>query len=102
MHTILLFVFALLPVAALAQTFKCIDAQKRVTYSNASCEKQGLTDAGPVADRIVTLPTVEVRKPATRPEAAKAPTPRSLDDAEVGRGSTQIKPIVPFMEKLAK
>jgi hypothetical protein len=101
-RTIFLLLAAFPAVVSAQTTFKCLDAQKRVTYSNTSCEKQGLIDAGPVADRIVTLPTVEVRKPAARQEPAKAPTPRSLDDAEVGRSSTQIKPIVPVLEKLAK
>ena len=40
-----------------AQTmYKCTDARQRVTYSNESCEKLGLKDAGPVAERTTTMP----------------------------------------------
>jgi hypothetical protein len=66
---------ALLAAQAQAQTYKCVDAQKRITYSNTACDKQGLQDAGPVADRIMTVPAVETRKPAVRPEPPKTVAP---------------------------
>ena len=75
MRTLLLALLAALPATALAQTYKCVDAQKRITYSNTACDKQGLKDAGPIADRIVTVPATEARKPAARPEPAKAAPP---------------------------
>ena len=46
MRTFLLALLAALPASALAQTYKCIDEQKRITYSNTACDKQGLKDAG--------------------------------------------------------
>ena len=74
-RTFLLALLAALPAAALAQTYKCVDAQKRITYSNTACDKQGLKDAGPIADRVMTVPAGETRKPAARPEPAKAAPP---------------------------
>ena len=71
MHALLLALLAALPAAALAQTYKCVDAQKRVTYSNTTCDKQGLRDAGPVADRVMTVPATEMQKGAPRKEPAK-------------------------------
>ena len=72
MRTILLLALTALPAVALAQTYKCIDEQKRVTYSNTPCEKQGLKDAGPVADRLMTVPAVTQPKAAPKKEPAKA------------------------------
>jgi len=86
-----------------AQTmYKCTDAQRRITYSNETCEKQGLKDAGPVADRVTSMPFTEPPKPAARKDAAKAPAPRAQEDAETGRGGTQIKPVSPLIEKLVR
>ncbi|HTP62895.1 MAG TPA: DUF4124 domain-containing protein [Burkholderiales bacterium] len=63
----------LAPAAAGAQTllYKCVDAQKAVTYSNITCEKQGLKDAGTVADRVTSMPFNAPPKPAPRVEPAK-------------------------------
>jgi hypothetical protein len=98
-RTLLLFALTALPAVALAQTYKCVDAQKRITYSNTACEKQGLKDAGPVADRIMTVPATEMPKPAPRKEPAKSP--RAAEDADAGKGAP-MKPVVPQTEKLAK
>ncbi len=60
--------------AAMAQTimYKCTDAQKRITYSNETCEKQGLKDAGTVADRVTSMPfTTEPPKSASRKDGPK-------------------------------
>ena len=54
--------------------YKCMDAQRRVTYSNVSCEKQGLQDAGPVADRTTSMPFTEPPK-AAPPKPAVTPPP---------------------------
>ena len=99
MRTILLFALTALPAVALAQTYKCVDAQKRITYSNTACEKQGLKDAGPIADRIMTVPATEMPKPSVRKEPGKAP--RAAEDADAGKGA-QVKPAVPQSEKPAK
>ena len=57
----------------LAQTtmYKCTDAQKRITYTNEACEKQGLKDAGQVADRVTSVPFTEPPKPAARKDGPK-------------------------------
>ena len=94
--------------ACLAQTmYKCVDGQRRVTYSNISCEKQGLRDAGPIADRTTSMPFTDPPKPAAnteRPDAAKSAVkpPASADSAEAGRGAARIKPVNPLIEKLTK
>jgi len=67
-------------VAGLAQatqaaptTYKCLDAQRRVTYSNITCEKQGLQDGGPVAERTTSMPFTEPPKPAPSKPAVTPP-----------------------------
>ncbi len=75
--------------ASAAQTlYKCTDAQRRITYSSESCETLGLKDAGPVADRVTSMPFTAPSKPAARKDAEKS--------------GAQIKPVVPLLEKLAK
>jgi len=90
------------PVGAAQTTYKCTDAQQRVTYSSEPCEKLGLKNAGPIPDRVTSMPFTAPAKPAARKDPAKPQAPRAQDDAEVVRGSTQIKPVVPLTEKLAK
>jgi hypothetical protein len=98
-----LLVLALWSAAGAAQTmYKCTDAQRRITYSNEACEKLGLKDAGKVPDRVTSMPFAPPPRPAASKEAAKAPAPRDKDDADVGRGGAQIKPVVPLLEKLLK
>jgi hypothetical protein len=95
-------ILALWATAGAAQTmYKCTDAQQRVTYSNETCEKLGLKDAGTVADRVTTLPFAEPPKPASRKDAARAPAAREGDE-EAGRSGAQVKPVVPLLEKLSK
>jgi len=91
------------PAGAAQTMFKCTDAQKRTTYSNVPCEKQGLKDAGTVtADRVTTmpsgpgsLPTQKLKPPVEMPKG---------NDEEAGRGSsgTQIKPVNPLIQQLVK
>ncbi len=60
-----LLVLVFIATAALgaeSQTYKCRDAAGALTYSNQTCEKQGLQDAGPVRDRLTTLPSVKAAK----------------------------------------
>ena len=58
--------------AAPAQTmYKCVDDRRQLTYSNIPCEKQGLKDAGPVADRVTSMPFKEPPKPEARKEVPK-------------------------------
>jgi hypothetical protein len=79
---LLLALLAALPAAALAQTYKCVDAQKRITYSNTACDKQGLKDAGPIADRVMTVPATEIPKSTPRREPAKAAPPTPMEKLE--------------------
>ena len=51
--------------------YKCTDEQRRITYSNETCEKQGLKDAGPVVDRVTSVPFTEPPKPAARKDGPK-------------------------------
>ena len=96
--------------AGQAQTmYKCVDGQRRVTYSNISCEKQGLQDAGPIADRTTSMPFTPPPKPAAsaeRPDAGKSaakPTASgAADEAETGRGAAPVKPVNPLIQKLTK
>ena len=88
-------------IAATSQsTFKCLDSRGRVTYSNIACATQGLKDAGPVADRTMTVPMGAPKKPP--PKAESKPSPK--DDPEIGPmpSPVQIKPINPLIEKLLK
>ena len=105
MRGTLFLILTLWSAASAAQTmYKCTDAQRRITYSNETCEKQGLKDAGTVAERVTTMPFTEPPKPAARKDAAKAPQTPGKDDEEAGRGGggTQVKPVVPLLEKLSK
>ena len=84
-----------------AQTmYKCVDAQRRVTYSNISCEKQDLKDAGPVAERTTTMPFVPAQKLSPRTEPPKPAATK--DDAAGDRSPAQAKPASPPIEKLVK
>jgi hypothetical protein len=97
MRLILGMILSFAPVVAGAQTmYKCLDSQRRVTYSNVSCEKQGLSDAGPVADRVTSMPFTAPPKPA-----AAAPAKPPAEAAEPADG-TQPKPVTPPLEKLSK
>ena len=118
MRPALLAVLVLAAAPAAAQTtFKCNDGRGRVTYSNIACDKQGLKDAGPVAERTttMTLPPVPAApaKPAVSgatPGAAPGPapagapgsSPAAKDEGEVSAPAARVKPVVPLLEKLAK
>ena len=89
------------PDAAAQTMFKCRDGRGQVTYSNVSCEKQGLKDAGAVANRTTTLPMAPAQKaPAQRDTKAASPK----DDSEIGPmpAPAQIKPVNPLIERLLK
>lgn len=53
-----------------AQTFKCVDANGRITYSGKKCSDLGLKDAGEVKDLINI-------NPAYRPPAQSSPRVQS-------------------------
>jgi len=95
---------ALWGIQADAQTtHKCVDAQKRITYSNVACDKQGLKSAGPVAERTTTMPLGPAPAPAAADAkpAAKAKPPAARDEFDT-RGGTQVKPVSPLLETLLK
>ncbi len=71
----LLLFWATIAVGAETQTYKCRDAGGNLTYSNQTCEKQGLKDAGPVRERLMTVPSPKAakRKPVARQAEKKEP-----------------------------
>lgn len=98
--------FAVSPVTA-QTTFKCKDAGGRVTYSNISCEKQALKDAGTVADRTTTMPLgppPQAPGKAGKPPAPGAPAPGGKEEPLVDKPApgAHIKPVVPLLEKLTR
>ena len=105
MKRLALTVFTLWAPLAGAQTmYKCVDAQKRITYSNTTCEKQGLKDAGPVADRTTPVPGVPAAAPSsskTAPRPAEKASTAERDEFDT-RGTTQVKPVVPLLERAVK
>jgi len=81
--------------------YKCVDRDKRVTYSNITCEKQGLVNSGVVVDRTMTLPIAPAQdlKPKPAPEKAAAQTvepklPQMKEDAYGAPALPTVKPPV--------
>jgi hypothetical protein len=72
--------FAVFPVTAQTM-FKCKDAGNRITYSNIPCDKQGLQEAGPVADRTTTMPLGPAPQAPQAPAKAGKPPPPPPDSA---------------------
>ena len=65
---------ALLSGAAGAQTFKCVDAAGKVTYTNGKCSDLGLKSAGEVPDHLNTNPAFRPSASAPlQPQAPSAP-----------------------------
>jgi hypothetical protein len=67
----------LLPGALEAQTFKCVDAYGKITYSGKKCSDLGLKDAGEVKDRLNVNPAYQppARSDKPQPQPARAPAP---------------------------
>ena len=80
---------------AAADSYKCKNSAGRITYSNETCEKQGLQPAGSVRDRVMVVPAY---KPADVPSQSAAKGGEK-DDA---RSARTIKPASPLTDKLAK
>jgi hypothetical protein len=59
--------------ASTGPMLKCRDARGQITYSNVPCDKQGLQEVGPVADRTTVMPLGPLAKPpaSSAKEAAK-------------------------------
>jgi len=67
---------ALLCGAAGAQTFKCVDAAGKVTYTNGKCSDLGLKNAGEVPDHLNMNPAFRPSPSAPlQPQAPSAPPP---------------------------
>jgi hypothetical protein len=69
----------LVPGALAAQTYKCKDANGRITYSGKICSDLGLKDAGEVKDQIQTAPGY---RPPAKTEGAKTSSPSSAPAAQ--------------------
>ena len=62
-----------------AQTFKCTDEGRKITYSNTKCSVLGLKDAGEVRDRINVHSAFKPPAQAEKPQ--NAPDPPAKADA---------------------
>jgi len=106
MRTGLFLTLVLWAAAAAAQTtmYKCMGERNQITYSNITCQKQGLRDAGTVtADRVTTMPsTTTTQGSGQLPTQRLKPPVEMPKDAEVERSGAQLKPVNPLLEKLAK
>jgi len=89
---LLLLAFAFFDAVA-TETYKCRDRAGRITYSNSTCESQGLKSAGAVRDRTTVIPgaprPTETRRaePAPKRSRAAPPVPRKeraekIEDAQ--------------------
>jgi len=66
------------PVAA--QTFKCVDAAGKISYTGTQCSELGLKDAGEVKDRLNTSPAYRP-PPGSRSSPSPAAPPPSAPAA---------------------
>ena len=84
MRTGYFLVLMLWAAAAPAQTmYKCMDENRKLTYSNVPCTKQGLKDAGTVtADRVTTMPFTKPDKDAPLPTQKLKPPVEMPKDLE--------------------
>ena len=74
-----------------AETFKCVDAAGRITYTGKKCGDLGLKDAGEVKDRLNVNPAYipPVRRSAPPPPSAPAPAPQSAGVPDAAAESVQ-------------
>ena len=94
------------PGVANAQTmFKCLKGTA-VTYSNTPCDQLGLKSAGPVRDRMTTLPMGNSSQAAQAkgpPGGAGKPKTGMEKANEIDMPPvSSVKPVNPLIEKLAK
>jgi hypothetical protein len=61
------------PVAA--QTFKCVDAAGKISYTGTQCSELGLKDAGEVKDRLNTSPAYRPPPGSRSSPSPAAPAP---------------------------
>ena len=72
-----------------ADYYKCKNSAGRITYSNETCEKQGLQPAGAIKDRVMVVP-------AYQPPAAKS------DEKNEPKPGAALKPVNPLTEKTTR
>jgi len=83
------------PVAA--QTFKCVDAAGKISYTGTQCSELGLKDAGEVKDRLNTSPAYRPPPGSTRSSpspdapAPSAPAAAAPSDPERRCFTTNVK-----------
>lgn len=87
MPRIVLAAFALfLSAGAAAQTFKCVNAAGKVTYTGAACAHLGLKDAGEVRDQLNVSPAQPVLPPQAAPDPAPAQDPARAPSGDARAG----------------
>ena len=78
-------IFSAATCAQAAGLNKCSDAFGRMTYTSETCEKEGLTPAGAIRDRVTILPTSTVaprrEPPKKNDESRPLPTVKPVNPA---------------------
>jgi hypothetical protein len=107
-----------------SETYKCRDRAGKITYSNSTCESQGLKSAGPVRDRTTVIPGAarpsekpraeparnrsRAAPPAERPESngdsrvTDVEEPMPVDDAEPRPKGAVVAPVNPLIQRLLR
>ena len=107
-----------------SETYKCRDRAGKITYSNSTCESQGLKSAGPVRDRTTVIPGAarpsekkraepardrsRAAPPAERPETngdsrvTDVGEPMPVDDAESRPNGAVVAPVNPLLRRILK
>ncbi len=107
-----------------SETYKCRDRAGKITYSNSTCESQGLKPAGPVRDRTTVIPgaarpSEKQRTEPTRNRSRPAPPaeppetkgdlrvtgaedPMPLDGAEQRSSGAVVAPLNPLLRRILK
>ena len=107
-----------------SETYKCRDRAGKITYSNSTCESQGLKSAGPVRDRTTVIPGAarpsekkraepernrsRAAPPAGRPETkgdlrvTDEEEPMPVDDAEPRPNGAVVAPVNPLLRRILK
>lgn len=107
-----------------SETYKCRDRAGKITYSNSTCESQGLKSAGPVRDRTTVIPgaarpsekkRAEPARNRSRPAPPAEPPesngdlratdvegPMPVDDAEPRANGAVVAPVNPLIRRILK
>ena len=71
---------------ASAQTYKCLDAAGKVTYSSTDCAALGLRDGGEVRDKLNLSPAQKVSPPQAAPVPERPQPPGASQAAGAAGG----------------